>query len=59
MKDSTIYLEHVLESIELIERYVQGLDREGFPESVEKQGTVPRRIGLIGEAVKGREASSG
>ena len=52
MKDPTIYLEHIVESIELIEQYVGGLDQEKFLENVEKQDAVLRRISIIGEAVK-------
>lgn len=51
-KDPTLFLEHVLESIELIEHYVRGMTREEFLESAEKQDAVLRRIAVIGEAVK-------
>ena len=51
-KDPTIYLEHMLESIGLIEEYVSGLDLEKFLDNDEKQDAVLRRISIIGEAAK-------
>ena len=50
-KDHTIFLKHILESIEVIEEYAQNLSREGFLKNSEKQDAIIRRIEIIGEAV--------
>lgn len=41
-----------MESIELIERYSEGISEEEFLTSVEKQDLVMRRLEIIGEAVR-------
>ena len=46
------FIEHILESISLIESYSKGLSREEFLESIEKQDAIIRRLEIIGEAVK-------
>lgn len=51
-KDPLIFLEHILESIDLIEKYLNGVDEEMFHLSMEKQDLVVRRIEIIGEATK-------
>lgn len=51
-KDITVFLKHILESIEAIEEYKQDLSEEGFYNSREKQDAVLRRLEVIGEAVK-------
>lgn len=50
--DPRLYLTHILDSIELIESYVSGVDLPGFSEDQEKQDAVVRRIEIMGEAVK-------
>lgn len=50
--DVRILLENILESIELIERYVSGLTHASFMASQQTQDAVLRRIEIIGEAVK-------
>jgi uncharacterized protein with HEPN domain len=50
--DPRIYLTHILESVELIESYVAGIDLPAFAEDQEKQDAVVRRIEIMGEAVK-------
>jgi len=60
--DPTLYLTHVLESIELAKSYVSGVDFIELSESQKLQDAVIRRIEIIGEAVKNlppelREAS--
>ena len=50
--DVRVLLESIVESIELIERYVDGLSRDGFFASQQSQDAVLRRIEIIGEAVK-------
>ena len=47
-----LYLTHILESIELIESYVSGVDLSEFAADQEKQDAVVRRIEIMGEAVK-------
>ena len=51
-KDATIFLNHILESIELLEKYTQGVTEKQFLQSVEKQDLATRRLELIGEAIR-------
>jgi len=51
-KDPRIFIEHVLECIELIEEYVKGVTKDEFFRSTQIQDAVIRRIEIIGEAVK-------
>lgn len=51
-KDSQAYIQHILQSISLIERYIDGVTQEEFLKSEEKQDLVSRRLEIIGEAVK-------
>jgi uncharacterized protein with HEPN domain len=44
------YLEHVVEAIERIQRYVSGVDRAAFLANEEKQDAVIRNLEIIGEA---------
>ena len=46
------FIEHILECLELIEEYTQGITKEDFINSVQLQDAVIRRIEIIGEAVK-------
>lgn len=48
-----ILLGEILEAIELLQRYTEGLSYEDFKVKVEKQDSVIRRLEIIGEAVKG------
>ena len=50
MKDQTIYLRHILESIEAIERYTQGITRRQFLRPGQVQDAIIRRLEIIGEA---------
>jgi uncharacterized protein with HEPN domain len=50
--DPRLYLTHVLESIDLVESYVAGVDLVAFSEDPEKQDAVVRRLEIMGEAVK-------
>jgi len=47
-----VFIEHILESITLIQSYTEQLTKEGFLSSREKQDAVIRRLEIIGEAVK-------
>jgi uncharacterized protein with HEPN domain len=51
-KDVRTFLLHVLESIERIEEYTEGLGRDEFMENHQVQDAVLRRLEIIGEAVK-------
>jgi uncharacterized protein with HEPN domain len=51
-KDAKVFLEHISQSIDLIERYTQGQTKDDFLESVDLQDKVIRRLEIIGEAVK-------
>ena len=52
IKDPKIFIEHILECIELIEEYVKGKVKEDFINSKQLQDAIIRRIEIIGEAVK-------
>jgi len=52
MKRNKAYLKHILEAISNIEKFVEGLTKEGFLENVEKQYAVLRGLEIIGEATK-------
>jgi uncharacterized protein with HEPN domain len=41
-KDPLIYLAHIVESIEAIQGFMAGVDREAFEQSEEKQSSVLR-----------------
>lgn len=51
-KDERVFIEHILECIELIERYTQNKTKKEFFNSVQLQDSIIRRIEIIGEAVK-------
>lgn len=51
-KDYTVFLKHILESIESIEEYIKDISEEDFLNSQEKQDAVVRRLEIIGEAVR-------
>ncbi|MBC8416160.1 MAG: DUF86 domain-containing protein [Candidatus Cloacimonetes bacterium] len=51
-KDPKIFIEHILECIELIEKYTENKKDADFFNSIQLQDSVIRRIEIIGEAVK-------
>ncbi|MFQ6135882.1 MAG: DUF86 domain-containing protein [Candidatus Hydrothermarchaeales archaeon] len=51
-KDPKIFIEHVLECIDRIEEYTEGITKDEFFDSAQLQDAVIRRIEIIGEAVK-------
>ena len=51
-KNINLFLDHILESIELIEEYIEGKNITDFLESKQLQDSVIRRIEIIGEAIK-------
>ncbi len=52
MKDARIFIEHIIESIELIEKYIKNHTKNDFLSSAQLQDSVIRRLEIIGEAVK-------
>jgi len=48
----SVYLDDIIESIEHIERFVEGVLQPEFEANVEKQDAVIRRLAIIGEAIK-------
>ncbi len=51
-KEPQIFLDHILECIDRIQQYTEGITKETFIDSVQLQDCVIRRIEIIGEAVK-------
>lgn len=51
-KDPKIFISHILESIELIERYSKNKTQAQFQKDIAKQDAIIRRFEIIGEAVK-------
>ena len=51
-KKSEVFLKHILECIENIEEYKEGLSKEKFLRKVIIQDAIVRRLEIIGEAVK-------
>jgi uncharacterized protein with HEPN domain len=51
-RDDTVYLRHILDSIERIERYIEDLTERGFLDNELRQDAVIRQLSIIGEAVK-------
>jgi len=51
-KNPKIFLEHILESIRLIEEYSKDKTKDDFRDSFPLQDMIIRRLEIIGEAVK-------
>ena len=51
-RDELVFLSDILESIDKISLYVNGISEPDFEDNSEKQDAVIRRIEIIGEAVK-------
>ena len=51
-RDPLIFIKHILESIENIESFSEGLSKSEFENSRLKQSAIIREIEIIGEAVK-------
>lgn len=51
-KEPSIYLQHILESIELIEKRIENVSYEDFVHDIDLQDMVIRRLEIIGEAVR-------
>lgn len=52
MRDVSVFLSHIIESIKLLETYTQGVTKEKFKSSLDIQDKVFRRLEIIGEAAK-------
>jgi uncharacterized protein with HEPN domain len=52
MKDDSIYIDHILNSINRIHDYISGKDREAFESDLVTQDAVVRQLEIIGEATK-------
>ena len=52
MKDNTVYINDMLESITRIEKYIKNIDEDGFLKDDKIQDAVLRRLEIIGEATK-------
>lgn len=51
-KDHHVYVSHIVESIDLVERYIGDASFEDFLSDTEMQDAVIRRLEIIGEASK-------
>lgn len=51
-KDPDVFLQHILESIKIIEQYTESFTRTQFLKNIQLQDAVTRRLEIIGEAVK-------
>lgn len=51
-KDIRIFLNHILDSIIVIEEYTNNVDKKTFFESKQIQDAVIRRLEIIGEAIR-------
>jgi len=52
MKDDSIYIDHILNSINRILDYISGMDRGAFEADLVTQDAVVRQLEIIGEATK-------
>ena len=52
MKDDTIYIDHILKSIDNILEYTKGFNKKRFSENTLIQDAVIRNFEIIGEATK-------
>ena len=51
-KDATVYLRHIVDAIERLNGYLEGVDRKGFLGNDLLQAAVIREMEIIGEATK-------
>lgn len=56
-KDPKVFIEHILESIQLIEEYSRSLTPEQFLADRAMQDAIIRRLEIMGEAVKNLASS--
>ncbi len=51
-RDERVYLQHILDAIQRVATYLQGIEVEGFRQNTLVQDGVIRQIEIIGEATK-------
>jgi uncharacterized protein with HEPN domain len=51
-KDDSIYMEHIMSSLDKITSYISGHNQQSFLESDQTQDAVIRQLEVIGEATK-------
>jgi uncharacterized protein with HEPN domain len=51
-RDQTIYLQHILDGIDRIDQYLEGVDEKAFQQHYLIQDGVIRQLEIIGEAVR-------
>jgi uncharacterized protein with HEPN domain len=51
-KDTLIYLQDILESLDILDSYVKDIDETEFNNKIQVQDSVFRRLEIIGEAAK-------
>jgi len=56
-RDLKVYLNDIVESLELIEKYIMGVSEEKYCQDQQLQDSVNRRLEIIGEAVKQVDAN--
>lgn len=59
MKHDAILRDHILDAINQIEEYTNGIDREEFLETRMVQDAVVRQLEIIGEATKNLSINNG
>lgn len=52
MKDDSIYIDHIIASIDRIQQYISGLKQSTFLNDLKTQDAVVRQLEIIGEATK-------
>ena len=51
-REAGIYIDDIIESISLVERYIKAINKEKFDNNTQLQDAVIRRLEIIGEAAK-------
>lgn len=51
-KEPLVFLDHIIESIDLLEKYIEDTTEATFARSIQLQDSCIRRLEIIGEAVK-------
>ena len=51
-KSPIVFLDHILNSLKLLEKYTQNLKYDDFVNNYEKQDSVVRRLEIMGEAIR-------
>lgn len=57
-KEPLVFLDHIIESIDLLEMYIEDATEATFARSIQLQDSCIRRLEIIGEAVKNLPADS-